>query len=70
VWALVDRFQSEESLVKLSLLQAARGQGSPEDNKSRNIRKSQRDTEFKEAVANFGKVPIDLHMKNLINFFD
>jgi MULE transposase domain len=70
VWSLVDRFLMEESLAKQSLLQAARGNGSPEEKKSRTIQQASREAEFQAAVDNFGKVPLKLYLQNLLNFFD
>jgi hypothetical protein len=69
-WVLMDRFQHEESLAKQSLLQAARGHGSPEEKKSRTIHHASREAEFQAAVNTFGKIPLKLYMQNLLNFFD
>jgi hypothetical protein len=68
VWALIERFREEESIMKQSLFQAAKGNISGEDAKSRSVKRKLREAQFQAVVGNFQNMPLKMFKDEIVPF--
>jgi hypothetical protein len=69
-WMVINRFRTEESLSKLSLQKAARGNTGTDQRRSRVRQRQDRKDQLRTLVSNFNSMSVSSYLDSLVTFFD